>query len=801
MVRATERDDEAASQAALTRLAILDTAPETAFDALVRVAALVCGTPISLVTLIDRDRQWFKANLGLAEMAETPRDVAFCAHAVLGDLLFEIPDATKDLRFASNPLVTGDPNIRFYAGMPIRLDTGEHLGTICVIDREARVLTPEQREVLACLAEAAKQALEGRYARDALVVETRARKQREDALRRSEDFLARTNQLAGVGGWQIELPDQTVYWSDETCRIHGLAPGHVPELSTAIDFYLPHARPVIIAAVEMAIAGGPGWDLELPLRRVDGREVWVRTVGAAERENGQVVRLVGAFQDVTDRVNHLRAIERANERTAIATNSAEVGIWEFDLVTQTATWDAWMHRLHGLPAQSGSIGFETWASMLAPAALAAVRAELVAATRERRAFEVEFPVRWPDGTLHTLRSLAHVTRDAEGTAVGLVGANWDVTEPRRLAAQLALQAEIAVDANRAVTLSEVVLSVMDALRAHTGWLIAHVYLQSPDDPMVLVPTNVWSTSDREHYAAFMDETAATSLPIAAINGLLPSLAAPFSRARSAAQCGLGAGLEAPVLVGEEVVAAFEFYAAEASAFPRSFIDLVTYAGIQLGRVIDRERAEEHQAHALAEKTAMLQEIHHRVKNNLQMISSLLNLQARQILDPQAKAVFSEAQGRVHSISLLHEVLYQSGDLGRVDMRAYVTKLVTMLRRTHADVSNSAQIDAGIAQLFLPVDTAVPCGLIINELITNSLKHAFVASGPANAIAIDMHRSSTHVIVVVSDNGRGYADLGAATNTMGMMLVRDLAAQLRGTVTFENAGGARCSFQFPVHDER
>jgi len=679
-VKVPDREDEAASQAALARLAILDTAPEPAFDALVRAAAIVCGTPISLFSLIDHDRQWFKANLGVPGATETPRDVSFCAHAVLGDDLFEVPDATLDSRFATNPFVIGDPNVRFYAGMPIRLSTGEHLGTLCVIDREVKVLTAEQREVLGCLADAVVHALEGRYARAALEREQRARKEREDALHRSEDFLARTNELAGVGGWQVELPSNTIYWSDETCRIHGVAPGQVPELSTAIEFYLPQARPVIIAAVEQAIAGGPGWDLELPLRRVDGREIWVRTAGAAERVDGQVVRLVGAFQDVTDRVTQLRAIVRANERTMIAT-------------------------------------------------------------------------------------------------------------------------EIAVEANRAQSLSEAVRFVMDTLRAHGGWPIAHVYLQSPEDPSRLLPTGVWSASDTERYAPFMDETSAVSLPITTAMGVLPSLAAPFLRARSAAQCGLGAGLKVPVVVGDEIVAVLEFYAADVSSFSAPLVDLVAYAGIQLGRVTDRERAEEIQTRALAEKTAMLQEIHHRVKNNLQMISSLLHLQARQIKEPQAKAVFSEAQARVHSISLLHEVLYQSGDLGRVDMRAYVDKLVTMLGRAHGDAHSKARIDAGVARLFLPVDTAIPCGLIINELITNSLKHAFATNEPTNVIHIEMRSDASHVMVTVADNGRGFADLGAVTNTMGMMLVRDLAAQLRGSVTFQNDPGARCTFQFPIRREK
>jgi PAS domain S-box-containing protein len=157
--------DEVSRLRALHGLEVLDSAPEEEFEALVRVASLVCGVPISLVSLVDRDRQWFKANAGLTGVSETPRDVAFCAHAIHGDDILEIPDATVDPRFAGNPLVTGRPDIRFYAGAPLRLSDGARVGTLCVIDRMPRRLEAHQREILGQLAAVASHALEGRIAR------------------------------------------------------------------------------------------------------------------------------------------------------------------------------------------------------------------------------------------------------------------------------------------------------------------------------------------------------------------------------------------------------------------------------------------------------------------------------------------------------------------------------------------------------------------------------------------------------------------------------------------------------------
>lgn len=685
--------DEHERLLALERLDIFDTQPEAEFDALVAVAALVCDVPISLVSLVDHDRQWFKANVGLPGVSETPRDVAFCAHAILSDGIFEVPDTLADQRFMDNPLVATAPFIRFYAGATLRLSDGAHVGTLCVIDRVPRILNEKQTQALHLLSTAACKALEARqmarafaasetrfrtlseaaplgvFATDAAgactytnarwqaifdlsaaealgegwcqtlhpddkaVVfdqwqnsallkqefdmqfrirrhdgtvrhvrsvaralldgdlevtgyvgsveditehlqsrqaldeerirlaaiirgtgagtwewnvqtgetrfnehfaeivgatlnelspttiqtcadlthpedlarsnmllqahfrgETQAyecevrlrhrdgywvwvldrgtlltrtaqgqpewmfgthidittRKAQEDRLRKSEELLIRTGALAEVGGWELDIVNVSasgitsgsIQWSEQTCRIHGVESGYQPQLAEAIDFYAPQARPIIEAAVAKAMADGTPWDLELPLIQKGGCRIWVRTVGQAEFEDAKLVRLYGALQDITQRVQDHLALEAVQRRVRLATEAGGIGVWELNVQTSVLTWDALMYSLYGLSEGSGIESYGLWACLIHPADRGRAEQEFNDSLQSGDDFRSEFRVNWGDGSVHILRAAGSVTRDAAGRPLHMVGVTWDVTPLRELANQLAEQHEL-----------------------------------------------------------------------------------------------------------------------------------------------------------------------------------------------------------------------------------------------------------------------------------------------------------------------------------------------------------------------
>ena len=175
--------DEAARLAALRRYRILDTEPEQSFDDLTFLASQICGTPVALITLLDEERQWFKSRLGTSA-TETARSIAFCAHTIQEDALFVVPDTLADDRFRENPLVVGEPWVRFYAGAPLVTRDGQALGSLCVLDRVPRTLTREQQTALDSLRRQAVAQLELRLNVDELAQALRERDQAEAAQRR-----------------------------------------------------------------------------------------------------------------------------------------------------------------------------------------------------------------------------------------------------------------------------------------------------------------------------------------------------------------------------------------------------------------------------------------------------------------------------------------------------------------------------------------------------------------------------------------------------------------------------------------
>jgi two-component sensor histidine kinase len=208
------------------------------------------------------------------------------------------------------------------------------------------------------------------------------------------------------------------------------------------------------------------------------------------------------------------------------------------------------------------------------------------------------------------------------------------------------------------------------------------------------------------------------------------------------------------------------------------------------------REQEQMLRSLQEKETLLKEIHHRVKNNLQVVSSLLSLQRSYTQDEHALAPLMESQQRVLAMAALHEFLYQSKDLARVDTRAYLKHLVSMLTETYG-VTSRVAIVLELEEISLDVDHAIPCGLITNELVSNAFKYAF-GEGRRGSLTVGLHEHGGRIELSVVDDGPGLAGPSPdeSPTTLGLSLVELLAQQLGGSLTMTSDGGARFVVSFP-----
>lgn len=332
------------------------------------------------------------------------------------------------------------------------------------------------------------------------------RKQQEVILQRSEAFLARIGDVSGVGGWELDLISSELTWSAQTRKIHGVDAHYRPSLEHAIEFYAPEGRPLIMAAVQHAIATGESWDLELPFIPACGPRLWVRTVGQVVKCGEQVVQLMGTFQDITAQVTQREALRAVQERMVLAADSGGIGVWELHLPTLSLEWDRWMHRIYGLESAPQPPSYDQWSDCMQSDDGQAFK-RLVEQAMRGEVTRIDMDcrvVRDPANVCH-LRMTAQVKCDSLGQPVRMVGVSWDVTSVRRLTDELARQhgllqvtlesigdAVITTDAQGVVTWLNPVAEQLTGWSSEqaTGQLIDHVFHAVYDDRPELVQTPV-----------------------------------------------------------------------------------------------------------------------------------------------------------------------------------------------------------------------------------------------------------------------------------------------------------------------
>lgn len=213
-------------------------------------------------------------------------------------------------------------------------------------------------------------------------------------------------------------------------------------------------------------------------------------------------------------------------------------------------------------------------------------------------------------------------------------------------------------------------------------------------------------------------------------------------------------------------------------------------------ITERKKVEKKLENSLNDKEMLIKEIHHRVKNNLMIISSLLSIQARYIKDKEIQNIFKESQSRARSMALIHEKLYMNDDNKKIDFGSYIHELINELFRTYADQPGNVFLELEIDSYKLDVNTAIPLGLVINELVSNSLKHAF-PDNRTGIIKVEFHRENNEFILTLSDDGIGLPEGFKIenANSMGLILVKNLVEQVDGILELVRKPGTKFTIRF------
>jgi len=304
--------------------------------------------------------------------------------------------------------------------------------------------------------------------------------------------------------------------------------------------------------------------------------------------------------------------------------------------------------------------------------------------------------------------------------------------------------------------------------------------------------------------ALAGEVVRTRLPIFLEVETKADLEHRFPLTMSGYHVGLRSFMSVPLLDRDVVIGVLHIQSKDRGIYTHRHLNLLDRIGNQIAGAIANSKlfaeqriAEERIRASLNEKDVLLKEVHHRVKNNLQVISSLLNLQSRNLDNDRCRDILKESRNRVRAMALIHEQLYQSDDLTRIPFGVYIRKLTGDLYRTYQVDSAQVTVTITAGSLLLSIDTAIPCGLIINELVSNSLKHAFPPGVPGEiliALEVDQERNFT---LTVSDNGVGIPaglDFRNA-ESLGMQLISSLVDQLGATVAINSSRGTRFTITF------
>ncbi|MEG4286548.1 PAS domain S-box protein [Microcoleus sp. A006_D1] len=593
------------------------------------------------------------------------------------------------------------------------------------------------------------------------------RKKAEAALRDSEERFRATVEQAAVGITHCDKTGRYLRVNQKFCNILGYTAAELLCLTWMDVTYCEDVDSDSNKNNRLFAREFDCFNLEKRLVRRDGSLIWVNiTVSFVEEPLSGAIYNVAVIEDISDAVAAATqrkqaeaALKESEERFRQLAENIESVFWMVDVQPQKMIYlSPGYEKIWGRSCADFYASGRFFTDSIHPEDRSRVIATFTKQVVSEN--EIEYRIVRPDGEIRCIRDRAFPIRNEAGEVYRVVGIAEDISDSKQ--------------AEKAIRESEERFRQLAENIQDSFWLIS----AELTDVLYVSPAyeQIWERSREALYA----------YPLTWMEFIYPE-------DRHLLQEAMGR-----VLQGESTSTEYRIFRPDGTirwvcdrAFPIYDESGKVYrlAGI-CEDISDRKLTEVRIQAALREKEVLLKEIHHRVKNNMQVVSSLLQLQAQYIEDEPTLALFEESQTRIHSMALIHEQLYQSEHLDRIDIASYVEDLVANLYQSFGCGNTSIQFNLNVEPIYLNIETAIPCGLIINELVSNSLKYAFAKSLPGE-ININFYEIILQQFnLTIQDNGSGFpADFDVeTTETLGLRLVRMLIQQLEGTIVIDSQCG-------------
>ncbi len=620
-------------------------------------------------------------------------------------------------------------------------------------------------------------------------------------IKKTEDKFALVARETGQLIYDYDLVANRIEWGGAVKEVTGFTPEAFPVgIGDWEEMIHPDDRAVAVRLLASARRKGARFQAEYRFRRREGGYRRIRDVGVFVRgTGGRITRMLGTMTDITKWHKAEEALERSLSLLKATLESTADGILVVDRTGGIQTTNKKFLEMWHIPRELANAGDDApmldyvLAQLDEPQAFL-TKVKWLYSHPSRESFDI---VVFKDGRVFERTSKP---QRIKSRIVGRVWSFRDITGRRRaedIRAAVYRISEIAITAG---SLGELFPSIHEVI----GGLMParNFYIAMYDDEARMLS-----------FPYFVDEIDEAPGPEPLGRGLTdyvlrrgePLLADPakFLKLEKAGEVeSVGAPsidwLGVPLKVQDRTIGAMVVQTyTEGIRYRPEDMDILTYVSTQVAVAIQRKRAEEALKASLREKEVLLKEIHHRVKNNMQVISSLLSLQSRHLEDPKAIGMFKDSQHRIRSMALVHEKLYQAKDLSRIDFGQYLQNLIVYLVHSYQIDSGRIGLKIDVGGAALDINTAIPCGLIVNELVTNALKHAF-PGGRKGEVRVALRKGASGLLTLtVGDNGVGWpaeADF-RKTETLGMQLVTMLVDQLDGSIDLERKAGTAFRISF------